>query len=329
MIRKSQLFLAIAALAGMNAAMAACNTSQWGGPPLDIPPGGAVIGTVGTTVYADGPVNSDANTALTASYSGKCALRSTAAANYVQDGSPSTEASYISRFYVLPNVTGEAVVFQAMANETVDYAIFKVTFDATAGAFKFYGSNGAGGFGTPVSISTANGSPIVANRWYMIETDFKRNSGTSGGTLSARLIGSRGTGSLTGTTPSTASLTAGNIVLADAGDGVDYAQLGWVSGGAGTSVTVDAFESRRSTEIGALKRGDASGNGSCTSGDITQALLHVNAIALNNEAGLKTGQVDCSENGVANASDATCISLIVNNDALSGGTRNCGVPVTP
>ncbi len=42
MIRKSQLFLAVAALAGMNVAMAACNTTQWG---QGTPPGGAVVGT--------------------------------------------------------------------------------------------------------------------------------------------------------------------------------------------------------------------------------------------------------------------------------------------
>src|SRR5690606_33820953 len=81
MIRKSQLFLAVAALAGMNVAMAACNTTQWG---QGTPPGGAVVGAP----IADGPVNSDANPAATNRYSGKCSLGSTAAGNYVQDGLP-------------------------------------------------------------------------------------------------------------------------------------------------------------------------------------------------------------------------------------------------
>ena len=71
MIRKSQLFLAVAALVGMNAAMAACNTTQWGQ--------GGVTAVVGTPI-ADGPVNSDANVALTPRYSGKCGLASAAAA---------------------------------------------------------------------------------------------------------------------------------------------------------------------------------------------------------------------------------------------------------
>ncbi len=320
MIRKSQLFLAVAALAGMNVAMAACNTTQWG---QGMPPGGAAVGGP----IADGPVNTDGNAALTNRYSGKCALASSAAGRYVQDGLPSAESSYISRFYVKPNTTGESVVFQAMADEAPDYAIFKISFDATAGAFKFYGSNGAGGFGTPVSVTTVNGSPIVPNRWYMIETDFKRNAGTSGGTLAASVIGNRGnTVALTGTTPSTATLTAGNIVLADAGDGVDYVQLGWVSGGAGTELIVDAFESRRSTAIGSLKRGDANNSGTCTSGDATQALQEVNAITANNEPGLKLGQTDCNESGSVTAGDATCILNLVNADTASGGTRVCGVP---
>lgn len=321
MIRKSQLFLAVAALVGMNAAMAACNTTQWG---QGSPPGGAVVGAP----IADGPVTSDANAAVTNRYSGKCSLASAGVGRFVQDGLPQTENSYISRFYVKPNTTGEAVIFQAMADESPDYAIFKISFDATAGAFKFYGSNGSGGFGTPVSISTVNGSPIVSNRWYMIETDFKRNSGTSAGTLAASFIGNRGnTVALTGTTPSTATLTAGNIVLADAGDGVDFVQLGWISGGAGTDVVVDAFESRRSTAIGPLKRGDVNNSGSCTSGDASQVLQDVNAITGNNEAGLKLGQSDCNESGSVSGGDATCVLNLVNADTASAGTRNCGMPI--
>lgn len=322
MIRKSQLFLAVAALAGMNVAMAACNTTQWG---QGTPPGGAAVGTP----LADGPVNTDANAALTARYSGKCGLGADAAGDYVQDGLPSAEPSYISRFYVLANNTGEATVMQAMADEATDYPVFKITFDATAAAFKFYGGNGAGGFGTPVSISTVNGAPVVANRWYAIETDYKRNAGTSGGTLAISVIGNRGLGNYTATTASTANLAAGSMILADAGDGVDYVQLGWVGGGAGTAITVDAFESRRSTAIGSLKRGDVNNNGTCTSGDVTQLLQEINAITANNEAGLKLGQSDCSENGTVTSGDATCLLNLVNADTASGGTRVCGQPATP
>lgn len=325
MIRKSQLFLAIAGLVGMNAAMAVCNTTAWGGPVGNPPPGGAVIGGA----FADGPVNSDANAAITHRYSGKCGLRAAAAGGFVQDGSPGTEPAYNSRFYVSPNNTGEAVIFQAMADEATDYAIFKITFDASVPAFKFYGSTAVGGFGTPVSITTVNGVPITVGGWYMVETSYSRGAGTSGGTLNATVIGRRGSGSLTGTTASTVSLAAGSMILADAGDGVDYAQLGWISGGAGGPVLADAFESRRSTAIGPLKRGDVNNNGTCTSGDATQALQEVNAITGNNEPGLKLGQSDANENGTVTAGDATVILNLVNADTASGGTRVCGMPVAP
>ena len=323
MIRKSQLFLAVAALVGMNAAMAACNTTQWGQ--------GAVTAVVGAPI-ADGPVNSDANVAITHRYSGKCALRSTASGNYVQDGSPLAEASYISRFYVSAAVTGgEADIFVAMADETVDYPIFKITYDGSGASpvFKFYPGNGAGGFGAAQTITQANSAPLAASRWYMIETDYKRNSGTTGGTLAVSLLGGRGVGQLNGTTASTATLAAGTMTLADAGDGVDYIRLGW-AGGTGTGqVNVDAFESRRSTTIGSLKRGDANNNGTCTAGDGTQILLDVNAITGNNEAGLVLGQADANESGTVTASDKTTLLNIVNADTASGGTRVCGMPIAP
>ena len=327
MIRKSQLFLAFAGLIGMNAAMAVCNTTAWGAGAT-APPGGAVLGGA----FADGPVTTDANAAITHRYSGKCGLRANAAGAMVQDGTPLREGAYISRFYVLPNIaTGEAVVFQANANEGADYPIFKVTFDMSTPAtpaFKFYGGNGAGGFtAVPATITQVNGANIVANRWYMVETAYTRGAGTNGGTLSASVIGNRGNGSLTGTTPSTANLAAGTMILADAADGVDFVQMGWISGGTGTAVLADAFESRRSTAIGPLKRGDANFNNDCTSGDITQVLLEVNAITANNEPGLRTGQTDASENGSTTSGDATTVALLVNADTASGGTRDCGMPL--
>ena len=52
MIRKSQLFLAVAALVGMNAAMAACNTTQWGQ--------GSVTAVVGTPTPGN-PTAADAD----------------------------------------------------------------------------------------------------------------------------------------------------------------------------------------------------------------------------------------------------------------------------
>ncbi|HWT14817.1 MAG TPA: hypothetical protein VN581_03455, partial [Patescibacteria group bacterium] len=245
MIRKSQLFLAVAALVGMNAAMAACNTTQWG---QGSPPGGAVVGTplaadpVATGVGGD-------NTEV-ARYSGKCGMGSTAVGQYVQDGLPLAEGGYIVRFYVRPTITsGEAVVMNAMADEAPDYAIFKVAYDGAAQQIKVYGSNGSGGF-----LGTVSSFPAARGRWHAVEVAYARGAGTNTGTLNSSVIGGRNFNVPEFGTAATASIPA--VAIAASGDGVDFAQFGWVSGAAsGGGITVDAFESRRSTAIGFLQRG--------------------------------------------------------------------------
>lgn len=313
MIRKSQLFLAVAALAGMNVAMAACNTTQWG---QGTPPGGAVVGTplaadpVATGVSGD-------NTEV-ARYSGKCGLASSALGQYVQDGLPSAEAGYISRFYVKPNITsGEAVIFQAMVDAGTDYPLIRVTYDGSAQQFKFYGSNG-----TPGSfLGTVPAIAGTRDRWYAIETNYTRGGGTNTGTLSINVLGNRNLNPAEGTA-ATGNITG--ITINAAGQGVDFVQFGWISGGAGAGVTVDAFESRRSTAIGRLQRANANGTDAvCNTDDIVAAALDANAILGGDPAGLANGQPDCTEDGVINASDVACIALVSNYDL--GNDTVCGV----
>ena len=312
MIRKSQLFLAVAAFAGMNVAMAACNTSQWG---QGSPPSGAVVGTP----IAGDPVATGTggdNTEI-ARYSGKCGLGASAAGQYVQDGLPSAEDGYISRFYVKPNITtGEAVVFQAMVDAAPDYPLIRITYDGAAQQFKFYGSNG-----TPGSILGT--VPAIAgkrDRWYAIETNYNRGAGTNTGTLSISVLGNRNLAPEAGT-PATANLSG--ITINTAGQGVDFVQFGWISGGTGAGVTVDAFESRRSTAIGRLQRGNANGSDAvCNTDDIVAAALDANAILGGDPAGLANGQPDCTEDGQVNANDLVCIALIANYDL--GEDTVCG-----
>ena len=281
MIRKSQLFLAIAALAGMNAAMAACNTTQWG---QGSPPGGAAIGA---------PVAGDPNTGdadgVVKRYSGVCGLAANASAKYVQDGSPSTEASFISRFYVHTGLTtGTATVFTAMADEAADYSIFSVVFSGAALEFKDRAGT------TRISI------PASANRWYAVESSWTRSNST----LAVKVKGANAATESTG--------TDANFSVVDPGDGVDYVQFGWVSGAGTGEVTVDAYESRRSTAIGRLCRGDANGDTiygvqdriamtneilRLTNGDLTRAL--------------PTGQPDCDENGSVTVTDRICVTNFI------------------
>lgn len=295
MIRKSQLFLAIAALAGMNAAMAACNISQWGQFSPTLPAGGVMVqGTAVGTPTPGNPTPSDAD-GVVSRYSGACGLKSSAAGNYVQDGSPSGEAAYIARFYVYTGNTGEADVFHARSNGANaatdatgvadDYNVVRVTYDAGVGALKFY------------NRSNVASAPVTAapNKWFAVELAWTRSSGE----LDVVVRG----GSLAQVNP--AAFTGFSV--ADNAHGVDYARLGWISGGAGGPVYVDAFESRRSTPIGRLCRGNANANVlSDVEIDNSDSIAVRNEV-LSNGATLAGGNPDCNEDGEVGTADQICI----------------------
>lgn len=268
MIRKSQLFLAVAALVGMNAAMAACNTTQWGQ--------GGVTAVVGTPT-AGNP------TAAVKRYSGQCGLAATSAANYVQDGSPAAEASFIARFYVYPGVTGGSpTVFNAasVGTSVPDYNILSVEFNGTGFNFK----NRAG--------ATAFTLAATASKWYAVEVKYTRATNT----VDAKVRGNVGA-EVTG--------TGSTFTVDNAADGVDYVQFGWVSGAATGTVHVDAYESRRSTDIGRLCRGDANGDLVLNVGDRGAVTSETLGIAL------ASGQPDCNEDGTINVGDRGCITTRV------------------
>jgi hypothetical protein len=280
MIRKSQLFLAVAALVGMNAAFAACNTTQWGQGATS-PPGGAVVGTP----TPGNPTAGDPD-GVVRRYSGQCGLRSTGANNYVQDGLPLAEASFIARFYVYTGVSGGtgANVYNALSVGTsvADYSILSVDFTGTAFAFK----NRAG-----ASVFTI---PAAGNKWYAVEVKYTRATNT----VDAKVRENTGA-EVTGT---------GNTFTVDnAADGVDYVQLGWIGGTATGEIHVDAYESRRSTDIGRLCRGDANGDLTLNVGDRGAVTTEVLGTALAN------GQPDCNHDGIVNVGDRGCITTRVLN----------------
>ena len=89
-------------------------------------------------------------------------------------------------------------------------------------------------------------------------------------------------------------------------------------------MTVDAFESRRSTSIGRLQRANANGSDAvCNTNDIVAAALDANAILLGDPATLANGQPDCNEDGQVNSTDLVCIAIVANNDLLNDTV--CGV----
>jgi len=78
--------------------------------------------------------------------------------------------------------------------------------------------------------------------------------------------------------------------------------LGWVSGAGAGQINVDAFESRRSTAIPRLCRGDANGDVNRNSGD----LVAVRNEFLSGGVTLAAGQPDCNEDGTINSGDLVC-----------------------
>jgi hypothetical protein len=86
---------------------------------------------------------------------------------------------------------------------------------------------------------------------------------------------------------------------------IDYAQLGNLTGGpAGNAITVDSYESRRTTPIGRLCRGDANNSASLTPADRTAITLELTSIGQTRA----TGTPDCNEDGVISPADRTCVT---------------------
>lgn len=223
-----------------------------------------------------------------ARYSGQCGLRAAASGSFVTDTTPTAEAAFRARFYVYTGLTsGQAVVYRARNAANVDQ--ITVTYNqGTPGNFSF-----------AIPGAAAQTVPANTNAWYSIELNW-----AAAGTLSATV---RGAG---GTTDATASITGGT-----AGGAIDTAQLGWIAGTgvAGTrAIIADAYESRRSTAIGRLCRGDANNDGTRNSGD---------QLAVRNEffgTALSAGQPDANEDGNVNSAD----QLVVRN-LFFGGQAAC------
>lgn len=257
------LALATAALLGLVGAPAtfACSIAAWNGGPMGSPLAGRPTDAT--------PV---------ARYSGQCGLRAAASGSFVTDNTPTAEATFRARFYIYTGLTtGSAVVYRALNAASAEQ--ISVTYNQGAGNLSF-----------AIPGAAAQTVPAVANAWYSIELNW-----AAAGTLFATVRGNAAT------TDATANITGGT-----AGGAIDTAQLGWVSGagtvtGTSRGIIADAYESRRSTAIGRLCRGDANANNAITVGDAVQIL---------NESfpggALTSGQPDCNENGAVTVGDAVC-----------------------
>ncbi|PIV36061.1 MAG: hypothetical protein COS34_01930 [Lysobacterales bacterium CG02_land_8_20_14_3_00_62_12] len=289
MIRKSRIAYALAGLAlfaGMQAE--ACTTSQWG-VGLTGGAGGAQAAIGG--VVAGQPNGLGGGTATR--YSGLCGLRASGLGQYVQDGTPTAEGTYIARFYVYTGVTsGTPVVFSSMEGAPApdpNQRVYSVQYNRANQQFEAVNQAG-----TVTAIGAA--SSALANKWFHVHLTWDRTAGSLD-------VSVQGAGS--STPNATASLSG--FTSSGGAAGPDFAQLGWISGAAAGRIDVDAFESRRSTAIPPLCRGNA--NASDETRNILDAIAVFNEI---NAVSLATGQPDTNEDGAVNILDAIALFTIIN-----------------
>jgi len=221
-----------------------------------------------------------------ARYSEFCGLV-LSASGYVQ--TPATDDNhYFGRFYVLPQVTGTGEVDLLVAYSDTGGAspLFKISYDKTN--FNFDATGAGGGTGSAPAHFTPGNQP----RWNLVEFEFNSN-----GTFNVWVNESWTLPDGPYTSGPTASFASGIGTVASV-------RLGALSnnfGGFGGKITYDAFEAHRTTNIGALRRGDSNADGLVNSGDIGAVINEFFDVAL------ATGTPDCNQDGAVNSGDIGCI----------------------
>lgn len=228
---------------------------------------GGVTGTV-TAAQPNSSIDPDPPTIDVPRYSGTCGMQvDETGVNYVQDNSPGGINRIVARFYVLANNDATATIYRGQNGSGGE--LFNVTLAAD---------------GT-VTLNSGSASPSAAgtpNAWNSVEIDW------DAGTGNLSLI-------VNGGTPQTATFSSAG--------GLASVQVGNLVNNSGTGALVfDSYESRRSTAIGRLVRGDANADGAVTVFDF---------IAVVNESSgtgaLAIGQPDCNEDGAVTVFDAICV----------------------
>ena len=243
----------------------ACTVTNWTG------------GSSGAGVLASGPDGPDGNPAI-ARYAGVCSMQTAdSSAEWVQDDSPGGIDRIRARFYVLNelDVSQSAVVYRGFSTTGGTGNLFTVRVNDD-GIVRLIDNATA----TEVQQSSSTG-------WTSIEIDWSQGNGD--GVISL---------SVNGQTPAAVSN------LSNSGQALQSVRLGNLLGAGGT-LNFDAYESRRTTEIGRLVVADAN-----ASGDVTGADLSVIASEILGN-GLAIGQPDCNESGGVTGADLSCTAAII------------------
>lgn len=217
---------------------------------------------------ASGPAGPDGKPAI-ARYSGLCAMQAADnAVSFVEDTSPGGIDRIIARFYVLAKNTEDAFIYRGL--DSGGGEVFSVSL--TAGGDLTLSSGGA---------ST---TPVAGNDggWNSIELDWNATDG--------QLVLKVNT-----ETPQSVAFSSAATV--------DSVQLGNLDGAAG-AMNFDAYESRRTTAVGRLTRGDANASGVVNIADASAIIAELDGT-------VQMGQPDCNDSGVVNIADASCVIALL------------------
>jgi len=203
-------------------------------------------------------------------YSGICAMQvETGSVGFVQDDSPGGIDRIVARFYVLADTDSDGVIYRGLGSGGA--TLFDVELDSTGTVTLESGGATATGQGQPGS-------------WNSIELDWNAADGNMS------LVVNGGEGDTTS--------------FSSAGD-LQSVRLGYVNGaGSPGTLTFDAYESRRSTEVGRLLVGDATPDGSVGITDVVATLNEAVGVTADS---LASGQPDCNEDGDVGIADVICV----------------------
>jgi len=197
------------------------------------------------------------------------------AVSFVQDDRPGGIDRVIARFYIL--------------NDTTDPEVYG-GFTDTAGGGQLFDVSFSGG-NIVFTSGGASVQDVAGPGWNSVEVDW-----ASGGDISIIVNGAAAQDTSGAATGALSSVRLGNL-----------------SGSAGTGLTVEGYESHRTTAIGRLCNCNANGS-------LDDVVNVQDVIALVNEAGggaLATGTPDCNEDGSINVQDV--ISAV----NIAGGAGQC------
>ncbi len=239
---------------------------------------GAWDDNASSTALAGGP-GEPAGPTNFARYSGLCAMKTAGATPSVLNNGaggatsgPAGEANMIARFYFKAD-GNTGTIFTTYEEDAATTPVYTVAFDGTNVTV------------TPNGGGSATSTAVGGTNWHSVEISWANN----GDPINVWVDSDATTAAADASTTSAAGATLINAGI-----------LGGMSG-----ITFDAYESRRTTAVGRLVVGDATGDSTV---NIIDAISIVNEI----NGSISVGTPDCTEDGAVNIIDAICVVNIIN-----------------